>query len=326
LIGFFADVGLHDDTIILIWAPGGTESLTGYNIYRRIAGAAEEKLNDAPITEMPFGPNPSYPKVLAFLDSTVNVSSVHTYQYHVTSISTSGKESPKSDAVTLIPNNVYPYPDIQGLYPYDHADVDVVPTFTWTPVSNAESYIVYLQEALPNGGPFLWLYHHRSLSSSLPMGANSGTAFIDELPDRLHGGTLYCWGLWAVNADNFAFAGRDAKFTTRGGSVVRTLVDQFRSAGYYCVWWDQQNAYGMQVITGPYVARLTIDQIEFTANFEISDAAPPVNAMCIPLGGLPTSASISAYSTEWPLGEPVMLIYGIPADTQVRIDIEYGSP
>ncbi len=294
-------------SLLLLWTQGGSEPDSGYNVYRKKGGDPVVKLNDSPVKYMIFIENPIM-IVLGYNDETLDAGSSDQHIYYVTSLSTSGDESAASDTVSITPSDIFPYDNIYGLSPNGRTNVNVIPEFSWIPVVGAASYLLHMPG---------WLYRHESSTAEIALGDEQGTSYFNKLPDSLNCGATYLWNLWAIDPHNCAFATAGARFTTS----VRTLVDRIDEAGYHCVWWDQLDDRGMPVTAGSYVALIRIDQLFMTMGFDISGAAPPVNAVCDPPAGAPPSMSLSSPAKEWPPAEPVLLVYGIPAAAHVHIEI-----
>jgi hypothetical protein len=299
-------------SILLLWTQGSSKPDSGYNVYRQKGGGAFEKLNDSPVKFIMFIEYPIM-IIMGYNDETLDPISSDRHLYYLTSISTSGEESAGSDTVSITPSETYIHGDINGLYPNGHANVDIVPTFSWAPVNGATSYLLHMSG---------WLYWHQSSITEIILGDEAGVSYFDKLPDSLDCGRTYTWAIFAMNDDNCAIAEGNAKFTT----MVRTLVDRIDEAGYHCVWWDQLDDQGKQVPAGSYVALIRIDQSFVRVGLVISNAAPPVNAICDPPAGVPPSMSLSSPASEWPPGEHVLLEYGIPAAAQVQIEIMRDVP
>jgi hypothetical protein len=299
-------------SIVLLWTPGGGLDLPGYNVYRKKGSGAFEKLNDSPVKFIQFIEYPIM-IILGYNDETLDANSSDQHVYNVASVSATGEESAASNIVSIIPSETYSHGNINGLYPNGHASVDVVPEFRWIPVSGAESYLLHMSG---------WLYRHESSIAEINLGDDTGVSYFDKLPDSLDCGRTYSWSLWAINDNNCAIATGNARFTT----IVRTLVDQIDEAGYHCAWWDQLDDQGKQVPSGSYAVLIRMDQIYGTGGFDISDTAPPVNAICDPPGGVPPSMSLTSPAGEWPRGEPVLLVYGLPEAAQVQIEIMRDVP
>jgi len=325
-MGIAGHFGSDSPLILYVgWVDSARNSVDGYNVYKKVGTSDAQKLNSLLVVESMFGPEGGGFLVLGFEDTLFDSTSSDTHTYWGTAVK-GDEESLPSEHIVFVPADLDTSDHVTGLAPNGIEDVPLDTSFSWNAKTGAESYWIVVQED-KGPSPMTWIYRHTT--TEVAYKETAGITYGDNGEDSLPSYSSVCWGVGAINENNFMFAiNTDASFWTEG--VYEPLIDcDDLVYGEWAACWDQTDNYGVQVPVGTYRARMRAGNFDSTLTFRIAEGGvsnptpPNCNPPCDTTAGaiIPTSFSFSTTGSVYEPGATIVLDFDLPRSSPVHISV-----
>jgi len=300
----------------LLWMDGPIAADI-YSVYRQIGDTAYERINPELVRRGPVFEVPYAARGLAYADYDFDVESTERYTYYVVASNSRGAESGPSETITMVPADIDPAAPITGLYPNEPYLAPLNPTFTWDPVSGADSYCVVLIEETQYGGVPVWIY--RTKAPPVTIESSEGLTYADDVGASLTDGAYFQWAVFAVNANNVSFASSLEDFST--APLVAVVRDTMQAPGEGSAVWDQVDYEGTQVPPGDYEVYFITATYDTTLDFRIVEGGGVSFAGASDPAQTQQETSVWLDSDTYDVGDPIEVHYFLPSRVRVTIVI-----